>query len=106
MTKKSLVIIEVESAPVLTLEELCHACNVTPDFIRQLIEYGALELTDQQLHYGQFTAEHLRCVRIVLHLQNDLEVNLPGAVLVLDLMGKIEKMRARIDWLEKHLGVE
>lgn len=89
--------ITVEDQPELSLEELCRVCQVTPDFLQELIAYGVIEPHIE----GFFDAQHLRRVRIVRHLQQDLEVNLAGAALVLDLMGQIEEMRAKIEVLNK-----
>lgn len=88
----------VDDQPELSLDDLCRICQVSPDFLQELMAYGVIEPLD----HGLFDAEHLRRVRIVRHLQHDLEVNLAGAALVLDLMDQMEEMRARLSMLEKH----
>lgn len=97
--------INIEANPELTLEELCVACGITPDFIHDLVEYGVLEIQETSLEAERFTPVHLRRIRTIVHLQNDLEVNLPGAALVIDLMEQIETMRMKIEMLEKHIQV-
>lgn len=99
MSRKSLVVIQVEENPELTLENLCEACNVSQKFIYELMEYGIIESD-----LPHFTADHLRRVRTIKRLQEDLEVNLAGAALVLDLMDEIEHMRTRLEWLEKYFN--
>lgn len=88
--------IHVEAHLQLTLEELCALCNVTPDFIHEVIAYGVLDET------SYFNALHLRRLRMIQRLQQDLEVNLAGAALAIELMEEMEHMRAQLTWLEKH----
>ena len=45
---------------------------------------------------GAFPSSSLRRARIRLHLQRDLGVNLTGAALALDLLERIEELRARL----------
>ena len=102
MVKNTLMVvtnISIEEEPRLNLDELCSVCRVTPEFIRDLVEYGILE--DVLLQRNDFGSEHLRRVRIVMHLQKDLEVNLPGAALVLDLMDEIEEIRKQLEVFQK-----
>jgi chaperone modulatory protein CbpM len=105
MVKHQLVIasFNIEANPELTLDELCSACNVTPEFVEQLVEYGIIELDNEPIETHRFEPEHLRRVRTIVHLQRDLEVNLPGAAVVIDLMDEIEEMRAKIEMMERHL---
>src|SRR5689334_6994605 len=101
MAKNSLVVIQVEEHPVLSLEELCHACGVAPEFIQEMIEHGALEPQGYSIETWRFDADQLRRIRTAIHLHQDLEVNLAGAALVLDLMDQIEEMRSRLAIFEK-----
>lgn len=104
MTKQHIIVsnITVETNPELTLEELCSACRITPEFIRELIEYGALDCDDVSLEIYRFRPEQLRRVRTIVHLHDDLEVNIPGATLAIELIEEMERMRAKIEMLEKN----
>lgn len=98
MTKGSVLVVTellIDEQPSLTLDELCSVCNVTSEFINDLIEFGVLEDTQE------FNAMHLRRVQRVLRLQQDLEVNLAGAAVILDLMDEVEEMRQRLQVYEK-----
>lgn len=99
MKKNNLTVVTeilVEERPQLSLEELCQAAGIDANFIQDLIEYGILDEADE------FDAEQLRRVRTILHLQRDLEVNLPGAALVLDLMDQMEEMRSQLEVFERY----
>lgn len=99
MSKKTIMVVTeimIEQQPRLTFEELCVACQVNAEFIEDLIDFGILELDG-----GEFTADHLRRVRAVQRLQNDLEVNLAGAAVILDLIDEVEELRQRLEIYEK-----
>lgn len=95
--------ITIETNPVLSLEQLCLACNVTPDYIQELVEYAVIELETDSLEHYQFNPIHLRRVRTVTHLQQDLDVNLSGATLIVDLLDEMEQMRMQIAVLQKQI---
>jgi len=103
MPKTEMMIIQIETDPELTLEEVCQACQISPDFVAELVAYGAIDPKGHTVDVWRFDAQHLRRIRRVLHLQQDLEVNLPGAVLAIDLMEQIEELQAQVELLEKYL---
>lgn len=104
MVKKNILVIadvKVEDQPILTLEELCHACQVSSDFIEEAVEYGVIELDEEDLESVQFGPDHLKRMRTAVRLYRDLEVNLAGIAIVLDLMDEIERLRMRVELFEK-----
>lgn len=100
---KEITILSIEAQSELSLDELCEACHVTHDFIHELIEYGAIEPQGISIEVWRFNPEHLRRIQTVKRLQQDLEVNLAGAALAIDLMDQIEQLRSQIELLEKHI---
>lgn len=104
MPKNNIIVITVEENPEFTLAELCRVCNVAPEFVSDMIEYGVIEepegLSSEE---WRFTSDDLRRMRIAARLYRDLEINMAGAALVLDLMEEMERMRAQIELLDKHL---
>ena len=103
MVKKDLTIIALEADPELSLEELCETCHITSDFICELVEYGTLEPKGFALESWRFDTRHLQRIQRVLRLQHDLEINLAGAVLAMDLMDQIDQLKAQVELLEKSL---
>jgi chaperone modulatory protein CbpM len=95
--------VTIDPEPLLTFEELCTACDVTPDFIYELVDYGVIDTQGYDLEELHFNYKHLHRIRSLVRLQHDLEVNLPGAILVLDLMDEVERLRIQVDLFKKHL---
>lgn len=103
MSRQGMLIttIEIEAIKSLTLPEICAICQVDSDFIEQLAEYNIVDpLLDEEGNW-RFNESHLKRVQMVLRLQQDLELNLAGAALVIDLLDEIEKLRARVEVLDK-----
>ena len=80
----------------LTLEDICRACAVETTFIIALVEEGVLEPASggKELQHWCFSGASLGRVRIARRLQRDLEINLAGVALTLDLLEEIESLRA------------
>ena len=75
----------------LTIEEFCEICRIEPDFLFELIEEGIIEPDVEEKTTRQFSYASVEKVRIVIRMQRDLRVNLPGAALVLQLLEEKKK---------------
>jgi chaperone modulatory protein CbpM len=108
MVKQNMSIsnLTIETNPELTLEEICNTCGVSVEFIQELIQHGILDIDNIAIEHYRFHPVHMRKVRTVIHLQTDLEVNLPGAALVIDLMEELDELRKKIEMYEKHLLIK
>ncbi|MBX3709076.1 MAG: MerR family transcriptional regulator [Gammaproteobacteria bacterium] len=102
MTKHELMIITNYSQENLSFDELCEICRISPDVIYELISYDIIH-PKQPLKQEQwkFNVDELRRIKTALRLQHDLEVNLAGVALVLDLLDEINELRHRAEFLEK-----
>lgn len=94
--KRALPAGEVVEDVELTLAELCRACAVTEAEVVALVEEGAIEPVGRSPARWRFAGASLRRVRLALHLQQDLGVNVAGAALALDLIDELEALRARL----------
>ena len=85
-----------EESAVLTVKDLSRMCAVDERHIVEFVEEGVLhaaETTTTELH---FTGAALRRVRLALRLERDLELNLPGVALALELMEELEQLRREL----------
>jgi len=80
----------------ITVGELCEVCAVEPPLIEKLLLEGIIDPVGGQRDELRFQYTSVRRVRTVLHLQNDLGVNLAGAALALELLDRIEDLRRRL----------
>jgi chaperone modulatory protein CbpM len=77
----------------LSLEDLCRLCAVEKTYIVELVEEGVLSVTQVDTAQWRFPGSALRRARTALRLQRDLEINLPGVALALELLEEIERLR-------------
>jgi chaperone modulatory protein CbpM len=80
----------------LTLLELCQACHVSEEHIIAWVDEGALEAIGSAPPEWRFTGSALRRGKLALWLTRDLEINLPGVALALDLLDEIATLQARL----------
>jgi chaperone modulatory protein CbpM len=86
----------------INLEELCSVCQVTPDFVMELIAYGTIELKDDKTHI--FDTHQIHIVHTAVRLHDDLEVNHAGIALAIDLLKEMDELRKHVEMLEKYLA--
>jgi chaperone modulatory protein CbpM len=87
----------VEEEIHLTLVELCQAAHVPEQEIRAWVIEGVLEPEGGAPEEWRFTGASLRRARTALRLSRDLEVNLSGIALALDLLDEINSLRSRLE---------
>lgn len=85
----------VEESEEISLTKLCHICKADAGWITDLVQEGILEPADTAAEPWYFSGISLRRALIVKRLQQDLDINLAGAALVLELLEEREMLLAR-----------
>ena len=83
-----------------TLSELCSVCRGEEEWIIKLIDEGVIEAKGQNHENWRFSGTSLRRVHSAMRLERDLNINVAGVALALDLMDEIEQLRFRIKLYE------
>lgn len=91
----------VENGDALTLAELANALRLDPTRIVEMVEHRLVEPQGHNPQDWRFNSICFRRIQIAVRLQHDLDVNLHGAALALDLLDHINELEARLDLLEK-----
>lgn len=91
---------------LLTLAELCRASDLHAEALIMMVEEGLLEPLGRGPREWRFPASTLRRVHTVLRLQRDLDLDLRGAALAVDLLDEVRELRARVRALEAQLRRE
>ena len=89
-----------EEYAVLSIDELSRLCAVEPAYIVELVEEGVLSVTAIEAEQWRFAGTALRRARTALRLQRDLEINLPGVALALELMEELDALRRELSGLK------
>ncbi len=80
----------------ITIVELCEVCSIEIKLVDEMIDEGVLEPTGGSNEKRRFPYSSVRRTRTVVHLQRDLGLNVAGAALALELLDRIENLRARL----------
>ena len=103
MARKILSGILLDEHSQLSLAELCRACDLHADALLEMVEEGLLEPAGRDPARWRFPATALPQVRMALRLQRDLGVNTAGAALAVELLEEVERLRMRLEVLERTL---
>lgn len=77
----------------LSLAELCAACRVSEQLVIDIVAEGIVEPLGGEHGQWRFSGVAVARVQRVVRLQEEFEVNLPGAALALELLEEIERLR-------------
>ncbi len=86
------------------LRDLCDICAVRAEFVAEMVDAGILEPAGSAPSHWRFSIQAAIRLRKAQRLQRDLDVNLAGIALALDLLDNLDAMRERIQTLERHLA--
>ena len=106
MTKSEIVIITSSPSELrlFTLEEICERCGVHSEIIVGMIEYGIVDPVEQPpAAEWYFTTHALVRVQRAQRLMNELELNLAGVALSLELLDEIDELKNHIGALKTQL---
>ena len=84
----------------ISLAQLCRACGLSAEDVVAMVEEGILEPVGKRRGRWLFPADSIRRVRTAIRLQRDLELNLAGVALALDLLDRVEDLRTRLRIME------
>jgi chaperone modulatory protein CbpM len=85
-----------EQSALLTVKDLSRMCAVDEHHIVEFVEEGVLHVVEIKSTEWYFRGEALRRTRLALRLERDLELNLAGVALALELMEELERLRREL----------
>ncbi len=88
----------------VSLTELARLCGSQGRIVRLMVTEGVLRPQGSGPDEWRFSGLEVRRARRALRLQRDLELNLAGTALALDLLDEVETLRERVRVLEYQLG--
>src|ERR1700730_7124181 len=86
-----------EESVLLTVKDLSRMLAVDERHIVEFVEEGVLNVIEINATEWHFTGPALRRARLALRLERDLELNLAGVALALELMEELERLRRELE---------
>ena len=87
----------VEGDTAFTLPALCRACGLDSAQLIALVDEGVLEPAGNSPQEWVFDGPALRTALAARRLMRDLEMDLNGVAMVLDLLAEIAALRSRLN---------
>jgi chaperone modulatory protein CbpM len=88
----------------VTLAELTRMCGSSGRTLHLMVTEGVLRPQGSAPQEWRFDGLEVRRARRAVRLRRDLDLNLAGTALALDLLDELEGLRERIRVLERQLG--
>jgi len=85
-----------EESALLTVKDLSRMCAVDERHIVEFVEEGVLNVVEVDTAEWHFSGSALRRARLALRLERDLELNLAGVALALELMEELQHLRREL----------
>ena len=77
----------------LSLQEICTACRVSEELVVDIVAEGIVEPVGVDRAQWRFSGLAVARIQRVVRLQQEFDVNLPGAALALELLEEVERLR-------------
>ena len=103
MSTPAIYIADTETV-LFTLHDVCERCGVQVQTIVAMVEHGIIApAVESRGDNWQFTIDALLRLNRAQRLQQDLEINLSGLALSLELLDQIEALQQEIASLKQQL---
>jgi chaperone modulatory protein CbpM len=84
-----------DETAMMSLRDLSRICSVDERHIVEFVEEGVLNVIEVRSEW-HFTGDALRRARLAVRLERDLELNLAGVALAVELIEEIEQLRRQL----------
>jgi chaperone modulatory protein CbpM len=84
-----------DESAVLSIKDLSRMCAVEERHIEEFVEEGVLQVVNVRSEW-HFSGDALRRARLALRLERDLELNLAGVALAVELIEELAQLRREL----------
>ncbi len=93
----------MDDKATISFIQVCQTYHISEAMLVDLLEHGLFHDVTQPIKKVEFNPPMLNRIQSARRLQEDLGVNLPGVVLVLELRDELEQMRHELEILRRHV---
>lgn len=92
----------IEDSETISYTEVCHKYNIPKELLTEMMEYGLFSNQSAQIEQLKLNPKELKRIESAFRLHRDLGINLPGVVLAIELLEKIEHLDEELNILHRH----
>ena len=105
MMPRELLVFDFENGtPHYSVEQVCHLCEISLERVVAFVEFGVLKPVGHVPEEWIFPPHALMQTRRAVRLQRDLDLEMPGLALALDLLEEVGELRREIQHLRAQLA--
>ena len=93
----------LEETTTFSFKEVCQHYHIPKELLIDLIEYGLFNNQTTEIEKITFDQNALRKMEKAFRLHRDLDINLSGVALALELLDEMNNMRNELRMLRKHI---
>lgn len=92
-----------EDQNTLSFFEISRKYNLSETVLNEMAECGLFATESKVSNQVRIDQKTLQRIQSAHRLHQDLSINVPGVVLVMELLDELNQMRAELDILKRHL---
>ncbi len=92
----------IDEKITFTISQICQQCDIPKELLLQMMEHGLFEFYQQDQDEYRIDINGLKQIEIAFHLHKDLEINIPGIAVIIELRDELEQLRTELNFLHKH----
>ena len=105
MMPRELLVFDFENGtPHYSVEQVCRMCEISLERLAAFVEFGVLKPAGHAPDEWIFPPHALMQTRRAVRLQRDLDLEMPGLALALDLLEEVAELRREIQHLRAQLA--
>lgn len=95
----------IDDQVTYTIVEVCQLLNIPERILDEMEAHGLFQrVVSEQHHEPVIASQSIQRIEVACRIQRDLGVNLPGAVLALELLDELNELRGQLALLERQIS--
>ncbi len=94
----------MDETAYVSFAELCKLHHFSEDWLVELLEHGLFHSVTKPIPQINFDCRMLHRLQAAFRLQRDLELNVSGTVLVMELLDQLEALHSRLHVLQRQIS--
>lgn len=92
----------IDESTTFSYIEVCQKYHIPEKLLKEMMEHGIFSNKSTQIEHLQLNLKEIHKIESAFRLHQDLDINLAGVVLALELVEKIEQLDNELHMLRKY----